>query len=89
MLNQLGGNCCHVTQDRIIVYYKERGLAQDSADAAELNFKKHRKKRSVYNSNVILIKKNNNKRTHNHYRDLLFSKTKHFHRIPSFLYQYA
>lgn len=37
MLNQLGGNCRHVTQDRIIVYYKERGLAQDGADAAELN----------------------------------------------------
>lgn len=36
MLNQLGGNCCHVTRDRIIVYYKERGLAEDSADAAEL-----------------------------------------------------
>lgn len=36
MLNQLGGDCCCVTQDRIIVYYEETCLAEDRFKAVEV-----------------------------------------------------
>lgn len=35
VLNQLDGNCCCVTRDRIIVYYEETCLARDGPEAGE------------------------------------------------------
>lgn len=69
VLNQLDGNCCCVTRDRIIVYFEETCLVGDRPEAVELLRKQQKDCRPKKEPN--LKKKKNSK-----HKECLFIKFK-------------